>query len=152
MRIGAFDRLVFSLFHRNRWIFLRPRRRFHQVMAAAGREAGGGGIDSLDLLVATIAAPEGAELLTRLNGDPQAIEVAARQARVARNPSPGLTDDAKVVVEAVSHRALLDRAGPDVQALLVGLALADCPARRVLSRHGIDASRLIGLVGGPPRR
>jgi hypothetical protein len=139
----------FDFFRRSRRTFLRPRRGFWEIMAAAGQEAGAAGVDSLDLLVATLDIPRVARLVTGLGASPQAIQVAARQARTDRDPRPGLTDDAKAVVEAASHRALIARSDPDVQDLLVGLSVADCQARQVLRAQGIEAERLIGRVGSP---
>jgi hypothetical protein len=113
-----------------------------EVIAAATQEAGAAGVDSLDVLVATLDIPKIARLVTGLGASPQAIQVAARQARADRDPRPGLTDDAKAVVEAASAPST-HRSDPDVQDLLVGLAVADCQARQVLRAHGIDAERLI---------
>lgn len=137
----------FDFFRRNRHTFLHPRHGFWEVVAAAGQEAGPAGVDSLDLLVATLDSPRAARLVTGLGASPQAIQAAARHAHPARDPRPGLTDDAKAVVEAASHRALIARSDPDVQDLLVGLSVADCQARQVLRAQGIDAERLIGRVG-----
>ena len=134
----------FDFFRRNRRTvtFLHPRRGFCEVMAAATQEAGAAGVGSLDVLVATLDIPKIARLVTGLGASPQAIQVAARQARTDRDPRPGLTDDAKAVVEAASAPST-HRSDPDVQDLLVGLAVADCQARQVLRAHGIDAERLI---------
>lgn len=137
----------FGFFRRNRATFLKPRRGFQGVMAAATRDAGAGGIDSLDLLQATLDQPEAARLVIGLGADPRALQVATRKARATREAAPGLTDDAKAVIEAVSDRAHLARSDFGVQELLIGLAVADCRARRVLDAHGIDADRLIGLAG-----
>lgn len=139
-----------SFFRRNRWTFLRPRRGFREVIAAAGREAGPAGIGSLDLLVATLANAKVARLVRRLDADPGAIQAAARQANMDRDPLPGLSEDAKAVVEAATHRALAARSEPDAQHLLLGCAIADCRAKRVLEAHGIDAGRLSATLGGPP--
>lgn len=99
--------------------------------------------------MATLDIPKIALLMTGLGASPQAIQVAARETRTDRDPRPGLTEDAKAAVEAASHRALIARSDPDVQDLLVGLAVADCQARQLLRAHGIDAERLIGRVGRP---
>jgi hypothetical protein len=138
----------FNFFRRNRptVTFLHPRRGFWEVMTAATQEAGAAGVDSLDVLVATLDVPRVARLVTGLGASAQAIQVAARQAHTDRDPRPGLTDDAKAVVEAACSPST-HRSDPDVQDLLVGLAVADCQARRVLRAHGIDAERLIGRAG-----
>lgn len=138
----------FNLFRRTRVTFLHPRHGFWEVMAAAAQEAGAAGVDSLDVLVATLDVPKIARLLTGLGASPQAIQLAARQARTDRDPRPGLTDDAKAVIEAAVAPST-HRSDPDIQDLLVGLAVADCQARQVLRTYGIDAERLIGRVGGP---
>lgn len=137
----------FDFFHRRP--FLRPRRGFREIMEAAGQEAGPSGVDSLDLLVAALDIPEVALLMTELGASPPAIQVAARETRTDRDPRPGLTDDAKAAVEAALHRAVIARSDPDVQDLLVGLAVANCQARQLLGAHGINAERLIGRVGRP---
>lgn len=138
-----------DFFRRNRWAFFHPRRDVKKVMAVAALEAGSSGIDSLDLLVATLDTPRAARVVKDLGGDPRVIEIAARGARASRDPRPGLTDDAKAVVEAVGHRAILARADWDVQDLLVALATADCLARQVLNAHRIDAAALAARAGGP---
>ncbi len=71
---------------------------------------------------------------------------AAIEARVSRQPGPGLTDEAKKVVEAVSDRALERRREPSGPDLLVGLATADTTARQVLNALGIDETRVRALV------
>jgi hypothetical protein len=137
-----------KLFRRTRGIYaIQPRRGFGKVMAAASLEAGPAGIDSLDLLVSALRARKVARLVVKLGVDPVALSGAARSAGSARHPSPGLTDDAKAVVEACSHRALETRKPPDVEDLLIGLSIADCAAGVVLREHGISEDRLIGLIG-----
>jgi hypothetical protein len=116
-------------------------------MAAASLEAGPAGIDSLDLLVSALRAHKVARLVVKLGVDPVALSGAARSAGSTRHPSPGLTDDAKAVVEACSRRALETRKRSDVEDLLIGLSIADCAAGVVLREHGISEDRLIGLIG-----
>lgn len=136
-------------FRRGRATFSHPTSRVTDMMGVATREAGAAGIDSLDLLVATLATPTAVRLVKDLGGDPRAIQVAARTARISRDPAPGLTNDAKAVVEAMSQRAILARADPDIEDVLVALAAADCLARRVLNAGGITAATLVARVGGP---
>jgi len=137
------------LFRRGRGAFSRPTSRVTDVMGVATREAGAAGIDSLDLLVATLVTPKAVRLVTDVGGDPRAIQVAARSARTSRDPAPGLTNDAKAVIEAMSRRAALARANPDIEDVLVALAAADCLAQGVLKASGITAATLAARVGGP---
>jgi hypothetical protein len=137
----------FGSWGKDRPTFRHPTRGFQDVMAAAGEEAGSGGIDSLDLLIATVATAGGEQLLTKLGGSADAIRVAALEARSDREPSPGLTNDAKVVIEIAMSRALRISVDPGIPDVLVGLVLADCLARPVLTAHGILADRLLDLVG-----
>lgn len=138
-----------DFFRRKRVRLLHPRRAYRKVFAAAIQEADAEGIDSLDLLVATLDTTTATRVIKALGADPRAIQSAARGARTDRDPEPGLTPDAKAVVEAVGHRAILAGADSDVADLLVALAAANCLARQVLQAHGIDAARLVAQVGGP---
>ena len=138
-----------AFFRRGRGTFFHPTSGVNDVMGVATREAGAAGIDSLDLLVAALATPKAVRLVEDLGGDPRAIQIAARTARINRDPAPGLTNDAKAVVEAMGQRAILARANPDIQDVLVALAAADCLARRVLNASGITAAALVARVGGP---
>jgi hypothetical protein len=70
----------------------------------------------------------------------------AEEARVTRQPGPGLTDDAKRVVEAVSYQALEARRDPSGLDHLVALAATDIAAQAVLNSMGIDETRLRALV------
>ncbi len=138
-----------SFFRRGRGAFFHPTSRVTDMIGMATREAGSAGTDSLDLLVATLATPRAVLLVKDLGGDPRAIQVAARTARISRDPAPGLTNDAKAVIEAMSRRAALARADPGIQDVLVALAAADCLAQRVLNASGITAASLAARVGGP---
>jgi hypothetical protein len=86
--------------------------------------------------------------VTAMGGDPRAIQAAAVASRSVRLPGPGLTDDAKRVIEAMSSRSLLNRADAEVDDLLVGLAAADCLARPLLTAQGITAVGLVEKLGG----
>jgi hypothetical protein len=121
-----------AFFRRGRGTFFHPSPGVNDVMGVATREADAAGTDSLDILVATLATPKAVRVVKDLGGDPRAIQIAAPTARISRDPRPGLTNDAKAVVEAVGHRAILARANPDIQDVLVALAAADCLARQVL--------------------
>lgn len=118
-------------------------------MAAAIVEAGDGGVDSLDVLVATLANSRGARIVVGLGADPTAIRTSAVSSRTGRHAGPGLAEDAKLVIEAMSRRSILNRADADIEDLLIGLAVADCLARPVLIAHGITAVRLVEQLGGP---
>ncbi len=118
--------------------FLQPTDGFRQAVVAAIQEAGAEGTDSLDLLIAGLAMPEGAAMLTKLGVDPEQLGLAARRARASREPTPGLTEDAKSAMEAGINRAMLAQTQPDVADLMIGLAQADCLARRLLDGHGLN--------------
>jgi hypothetical protein len=138
-----------AFFRRGRGTFFHPGPGVTDVIGAATREAGDAGTDSLDILVAALATPKAVRVVKNLGGDPRAIQIAARTARISRDPTPGLTNDAKAVVEAMGQRAILARANPDIEDVLDALATADCLARRVLNASGITATRLVARVGGP---
>jgi hypothetical protein len=57
---------------------------------------------------------------------------------------PGLTADAKAVVEAMSTRSLESRRDATTTDLLLALATADAPSRSVLAEHGVTPERLAG--------
>ena len=138
-----------GFFRRKRDRLLHSRRAHRKIFAAAIQEAGAQGTDSLDLLVATLDTTKAKRVIKALGADSRAIQSAARGARTDRDPEPGLTLDAKAVVEAVAHRAMLAGADSDIADLLVALAAAKCLAREVLQAHGIDAAGLVAQVGGP---
>jgi len=127
-----------------KWTFLRPKRSIRDVLGAATREAGSAGIDSLDLLVTTLDTSKAARVVKDLGPTPITIQTAARAGRPSRDQGPGLTDDAKRVIDALGQRAIQRRADPDVVDLLVALATADCLARQILHDHGIDAASFDG--------
>jgi hypothetical protein len=127
--------------------FRHSKRDLTAIYGAATQAAGPGGTDSLDLLSAALSASTVAKLVRSLGVDPAKAITATSQARVSREPAPGLTDDAKRVIEAVSHRALERRREPSGPDLLLSLAAVDTAARRVLNSVGIDEARVRALVG-----
>ncbi len=136
------------MFGRRRSVtFLHSKRDLAAIYGAATQAAGPGGTDSLDLLSAALRASTVAKLVRRLGVDPAKIVTAASQARVSRQPAPGLTDDAKRVIEAVSRRALERRREPSGPDLLLSLAAVDTAARQVLNTVGIDEARVRAMVG-----
>ena len=127
--------------------FIGPDSGYQEVVAAAGRGHDRGGISSFDLLFATLGAAAAVELVIALGASPGQMQTAARAASPAGPPMPGLTDDAKAVIEAAINQALAAGRGPNVRDLLLALASAECPAREVLAAFGINAERLTGLLG-----
>lgn len=125
------------MFHRDRGL--------KQVVTTALGEAGPFGVDSVDLLVAAVESREGSDLLARLGVNVSTLRDAARASR-SRPAEPGLSDDAKRVIEAASTWALERERGPDLLDLLIGVAKADCRGRDVLNEYGIDRERLLGLA------
>lgn len=121
---------------------LRPREGFREVMNAAVEEAGDSGTDSLDFLVAVLGVAEAALVISGLGADPKEIQATARLLGADPIPGPGLTDDAKAVVEAAMDRAVPAARAPDVLDILFGLVAADCRARLTLHARGIDERRL----------
>jgi hypothetical protein len=131
------------------YTFLKSRPAYDETFAAAIGEAGPAGVDSLHLLTAALDNAKVARLLIDLGGDPSIIRAAAHSAHSNGEGGPGLTDDAKAVVEACSNRALIEGKGPDVDDLLLGMASAQCKARQVLNANGIDENRVRArLTGG----
>jgi hypothetical protein len=126
------------VFHRDRGL--------KQVVASALSDAAPFGVDSVDLLVAAVDTREGSDLLARLGVNVPTLRDAVRASR-SRPAEPGLSDDAKRVIEAASMWALERERGPDLQDLLIGIAKANCRGRDVLNNCGIDEERLVGLAG-----
>jgi hypothetical protein len=129
---------------RERVGFLRPSGDLNAIYGSATQRAGPYGTDSLDLLAAAAGAGSVGKVVRRLGLDPAQLAEAANEARASRQAGPGLTDDAKRVVEAVAHRSLArgrDASGPD---LLLALATVDTAARTVLRRLKIDEISLRG--------
>jgi len=126
--------------------FLREHPDFRQAVAAALQDAGPAGVDSVDLLLAAAGTLRGGCILARLGVDAARIQEHAPKTRLQRVGKPGMTEDAKKVIEAISLRAICQRRGPDIRDLLVGLANTDCVARDVLKQNGIDEERLIALT------
>ena len=127
--------------------FLHPDDELRTIYGQATAAAGAGGTDSIDLLTAALAAPSVAELIRRLGADPRAIAVAASTARPARQPDPGLTDDAKRVVETVGQRSLARRRNATAVDLLVALTVVETPVRGVLAAEGLDEPRVRAIAG-----
>ena len=132
---------------RRRPTFLHPTRDLREIYGAATASAGSHGTDSLDLLTAAVGSGALADAMRRRGIDPAVVVASAERARLTRQPSPGLTDDARRIVETVSHLALEGRRDPSGPDLLVALATTDTPARAVLNSLGIDETRLRTLSG-----
>jgi hypothetical protein len=130
----------------DRFTFLQSRRDLATIYSRATVRAGPDGTDSLDLLLAALEARQVASAMRRLGVDPAALAAAANEAHENRQPGPGLTGDAKRVVEAVSRRALERGRDPSGLDLLLGLAVADAAARQVLNGFGIDEARVQAVV------
>lgn len=134
-----------------RYAFFRPDRGLQRAygtataMASARNPERAYGTDSLDLLVAAIEARSIAQLLRRLDLDRNAIVAHATAARVPVT-EPGLTPDARRVVEAVSRRSLDRRRNATTLDLLVSLAGIPGPAKSVLVGLGLDEARLAALI------
>jgi hypothetical protein len=134
-----------------RYAFFHPDRGLQRAYGTATAMASGRnpdlaqGTDSLDLLVAAIAAKPVGQLLRRLDLDGDAIVQRATAARVPV-AEPGLTPDAKRVVEAVGHRSLDRRRNATPLDLLVALAGVPGPAKAVLIGVGLNEARLAALV------
>ena len=126
--------------------FAHPDRSFQSAITTALQEAGEGGCDSLNVLLAVLDTSVGSHLITTLGVSPAAIRDAAIKSPSAREAGPGLTEDAKAVIEEAVQRALVTGSAPDVAALLVGLTQAPCLARPILEDHGITAARVIALI------
>jgi hypothetical protein len=127
-------------------VFLHPRRDLRAVYGAASARASGAGVDSLDLLDAALASALVATLLREQGIDPSVAKAVAAHARTSREPSPGLTDDARRVIETVSRWAVERRREPGSGDLLLALAAVDTPARVVLRSLGLDAAAIRQLV------
>lgn len=114
-------------------------------MASARNPEWTEGTDSLDLLAAATEARPVAKLLRELGLDHEALVHHASAARVAIK-EPGLTPDAKRIIEAVSHRSLERRRNATAMDLFVALATTPGPARDVLIGQGLDEARLAALL------
>lgn len=128
------------------WASTSTKSDLKSIYGAATERAGPYGIDSLDFLAAACGAGSGAKVIRRLALDPAELARAADEARGRRQPGPGLTDDAKRVVEAVALRSLerlREPSGPD---LLVALASVETAAQAVLRSVGLDEARLRAVV------
>ena len=131
---------------RERVAFLQPKGDLKSIFGSATARAGPHGTDSLDFLAAAVASRGVANVVRRLGLEPTVFADAADRARVSRQADPGLTDDAKRVVEQVGNRSLergLDPSGPD---LLIALASVDTPAQAVLLNLGLDEPRLRSIL------
>lgn len=126
--------------------FFKPKGDLSAIYGAATEGVGPHGVDSLDFLAAAVAAGSVERVLRKLGVDRAALAGAAADARDGRQPGPGLTDDAKRLVEAVAHRSIerrRDPAGPD---LLVAMTAVDTPAQAVLLKMGVDEAHVRAIV------
>ena len=114
-------------------------------MASARDRDRADGTGSLDLLVAATAAKPVAKVLRQLGIDPAVV---AQRANATRGPrsEPGLTADAKRVVEAASQRSMAQRRDMTSMDLLIALAATPGPARDVLLSLGLDERRLAAFI------
>lgn len=131
---------------RERVRFLQSKNDLKSIFGEATERAGPYGTDSLDFLAAAAAAATVAKVVRRLGVDPVDLGGAADEARAGRQPDPGLTEDAKRVVEAISLRSLERQREPSGPDLLVALASVETAARAVLGNLGIDEARLRAVV------
>jgi hypothetical protein len=106
-------------------------------MRRAMSTAGPRGTDSMDLLVAAMESRGGTNAVRQLGFDRDPVLAAARAWDGPRVGSPGLTADAKVVIENVSAQTLSTGAAPGVRELLAALASVDCPASELLASRGM---------------
>ena len=123
--------------------YLRPLDEFREVMNGAVEAAGGSGTDSLDFFVAVLGVPQAALVISGLGADPIELQSAARLLGAEPVPGPGMTDDAKAVIEPAMDRAMAAGRAPGVLDILFGLVRADCRARLTLNARGIDEGRLV---------
>jgi Clp amino terminal domain, pathogenicity island component len=131
---------------RKRVTFLKTNGDLTSIYGTATGRAGPYGTDSLDLLAAAAASGSVAKVVRRFGLDPSLLAGAADEARASRHAGPGLTDDAKRVVEAVAHRSLERRRDPSGPDLLIALASVETAARAVLMNLGVDEPRLRAVV------
>lgn len=129
--------------------FFHVDRDLAAVLAAATEQAGPVGIDALDLLTAAIDYGGGiAGLIRRFGSKPTDVKIAADLARAPRQGKPGLSEDAKAVMEAVSQTSLARRQNSSSADLMEALLTVDSPARAVLRTCGIDEAAVGSLRGG----
>lgn len=131
---------------RERMTFLKPKGDLASIFGSATERAGPYGTDSLDLLAAAVASGSVAEVVRRFGLDPSLLAGAADEARASRGTGPGLSDDAKKIVDAIARRSLergRDPGGPD---LLIALASVETAARAVLMNFGVDEARLRAAI------
>jgi hypothetical protein len=135
-----------ALFRRREEIrFLRPDRSLSKVIGTATALAGPRGTDELDLLRAALAAKPARKTLRMLGIDAQAIaDAAALQQHVVNEP--GLTDDAKRVFEALSHRCLERQRNGTVVDLLVALVSTPGRAQAVMREMGAGEAELASII------
>lgn len=134
------------MFKRERFGFLQPKSDLTSIYGAATERAGPYGTDSLDFLAAACVAGSVAKVIRRLGLDPADLAGAADAARAGRQPAPGLTDDAKQVVEAVAHRSLERQREPSGPDLLVALASVETSTQAVLRSFGLEEARLRAVL------
>lgn len=140
-----------ALFGRRRSGFYQPDRKLRDIFACATATASArdrdraDGTGSLDLLVAAMGAKPVAKVLRQVGLDPAAVALLANASRGPRS-EPGLTADAKRVVEAVSQRSLAHRRDMTPIDLLIALAETPGPARDILLGLGLDEQRLAAAI------
>jgi hypothetical protein len=116
-----------------------------QVWADATLRAGSRGTDSLDLLEAALSTRLGRDALKQLRVEPSVIQAACASARSAV-PGPGLTDDARRVIEAMVARAVEGRRDLSAADLLIALATTTTSSRSVLLDLGIGEAEMTAAV------
>ena len=121
------------------------RDHFDEALSYAVSIAGTGGIDSLDLLAGVLATSPRARRLVSAGGSDLQADIRSAVPWPdwrPRSPEPGLTEEAKRVLDAVSARALSKRQNPTAVDLLVALTMADSAARELLGAHGVRRESL----------
>lgn len=123
------------------------RRDVQRVLDQTATNAGSAGIDSVDLLGVMLDEAMVVRILDEVSGGTEAIRQAVASHTKAPDEGPGFTHDGKAAIEATTRRALARQENATIEDLLVGLAAADCEARRILSRNGITAQVLEAWFG-----
>jgi hypothetical protein len=131
--------------------FLHPDRSLNAILGAATAAASArnrdraDGTSSLDFLVAATEAKPVAKLLRSLDIDPREAVQRANALRVSTD-EPGLTPDAKLIIEAAMKRALEHRRDAKSVDLFFALATMAGPARDILRDLGLDEHRLTAMI------
>lgn len=126
---------------------LRFRQDARRVLDRATHSPQTEGIDSIDLLAALLEEAAVVRLIDDLSGAAEPIKHVVSSRSREPGEGMGLSNDAKLVIEATTHLSLVKKVDPGVDDLLIGIATADCRARDVLNAHGITAERLLERVG-----